>query len=55
VNTDDIEGVHAAALAAGHTSVMAPTRMDRWPVTIAFVSDPDGYSVELLEYHDGRP
>jgi catechol 2,3-dioxygenase-like lactoylglutathione lyase family enzyme len=51
VNTDDIAGTHAAALAAGHVSVMAPTRMERWPVTIGFVADPDGYQVELVERH----
>jgi catechol 2,3-dioxygenase-like lactoylglutathione lyase family enzyme len=51
VNTDDIAGVHAAAVAAGHASVMEPTRMDRWPVTIGFVADPDGYQVELVERH----
>ena len=31
---------------------MTPTRLDRWPVTVAFVNDPDGYSVELVERHD---
>jgi predicted enzyme related to lactoylglutathione lyase len=51
VNTDDIAGVHRAALDAGHASVMAPTRMERWPVTIAFLADPDGYQVELVERH----
>lgn len=51
VNTDDIEGVYAAALAAGATSVSAPERMERWPVTIAFVADPDGYQIELVERH----
>jgi len=51
VNTDDIDGVYQAALAAGATTVSAPERMERWPVTIAFVSDPDGYLVELVERH----
>jgi hypothetical protein len=26
-------------------------RLDRWPVTIAFVGDPDGYQVELVQRH----
>ncbi len=51
VNTDDIEGTYSAALAAGGTTISAPERMERWPVTIAFVADPDGYQVELVERH----
>jgi lactoylglutathione lyase len=31
---------------------MAPMRLDRWPVTIAFVADPDGYQVELVQRHE---
>jgi lactoylglutathione lyase len=31
---------------------MAPTRLDRWPVTVAFVNDPDGYSIELIQRHE---
>jgi lactoylglutathione lyase len=30
---------------------MAPERLDRWPVTVAFILDPDGYSIELIQYH----
>jgi len=51
VNTDDIEATYAAAMAAGATAIRAPERLDRWPVTIAFVRDPDGYQVELVERH----
>jgi predicted enzyme related to lactoylglutathione lyase len=51
VNTDEIDAVHAAAVAAGHPSTMPPTRMERWPVTVGFVADPDGYAVELVERH----
>ena len=32
-----------------------PERLDRWPVTVAFIKDPDGYLLELIEYHDGTP
>lgn len=52
VNTDDCAGLHQRAVDAGHTSVLAPMRLDRWPVTIAFVADPDGYQVELVQRHD---
>ncbi len=51
VNTDDIATVYQAALDAGATTISAPERMERWPVTIAFVADPDGYQVELVERH----
>jgi predicted enzyme related to lactoylglutathione lyase len=49
VNTDDVESTYRAALGAGATTVMEPQRLDRWPVTIAFVADPDGYQVELVQ------
>ncbi len=29
-----------------------PERLERWPATIAFVRDPDGYRIELLQVHD---
>jgi lactoylglutathione lyase len=51
VNTDDIEATYAAALGAGATTVSAPERLERWPVTIAFVADPDGYQIELVQRH----
>ena len=51
VNTDDCGVCTDAAVDAGHTSVMAPMKLDRWPVTIAFLADPDGYQVELVERH----
>jgi lactoylglutathione lyase len=51
VNTDDCEALHARALDAGYTSTTAPMTLDRWPVTIAFLADPDGYQVELVERH----
>jgi lactoylglutathione lyase len=53
VNTDDCAGLHRRAVEAGHRSLMLPTRLDRWPVTVAFVEDPDGYQVELVERHEG--
>jgi catechol 2,3-dioxygenase-like lactoylglutathione lyase family enzyme len=53
VDTDDCAGLHQRAVDAGHPSLVAPMRLDRWPVTIAFVGDPDGYQVELVQHHDG--
>jgi lactoylglutathione lyase len=49
VNTDDCAGLHRAAVAAGHRSIMEPRQLDRWPVTVAFIADPDGYQVELVQ------
>jgi lactoylglutathione lyase len=51
VTTDDCEGLHTKAVDAGHTSLVPPMRLDRWPVTIAFLADPDGYQVELVQRH----
>ena len=30
---------------------MDPLKPERWPVTISFLADPDGYQVELVERH----
>ncbi len=54
VDTDDCQALYDKAVAAGCESVSPPQRLDRWPVTVAFVKDPDGYLVELLENHEGR-
>jgi lactoylglutathione lyase len=51
VNTDDCEATYRAAVGAGAPSLVPPMRLDRWPVTIAFVGDPDGYQVELVQRH----
>jgi predicted enzyme related to lactoylglutathione lyase len=51
VHTDDCEALHEKAVAAGHTSLVEPMKPDRWPVTISFLADPDGYQVELVERH----
>ena len=51
VNTTDIAGRYRAAMDAGYASVMEPSRMERWPVTVGFVADPDGYQVELVQRH----
>jgi lactoylglutathione lyase len=51
MNVDDCVEVHDRAVAAGFTSTMTPKRLDRWPVTVGFILDPDGYSVELVQMH----
>ncbi len=55
VNTSDCQALYDRAIAAGCESVTPPMRTERWPVTIAFVKDFDGYLVELVEYHEGTP
>jgi lactoylglutathione lyase len=54
VYTDDCQGVYDKAMAAGYESVTAPERLERWPVVMAYIKDPDGYLVELLQ-RDERP
>jgi catechol 2,3-dioxygenase-like lactoylglutathione lyase family enzyme len=49
VYTDDIQGIYDAAMAAGYKSVSEPAKAQRWPTTIAFIEDPDGYQVELVQ------
>lgn len=51
MNVDDCVATHQKAVDAGYTSTMTPERLDRWPVTVAFILDPDGYSIELIQYH----
>ncbi len=53
VNTADCQAVFDRAIAAGCESVTAPKKLDRWPVTVAFVKDFDGYLVEFVEHHEG--
>jgi lactoylglutathione lyase len=53
VNTSDCQGVYDRCMAAGCESEIEPTRLDRWPVTVAFIKDPDGYLIELVEHHEG--
>jgi lactoylglutathione lyase len=53
VNTSDCQALDDKALAAGCESVMAPTRLNRWPVTMAYVNNCDGYLNEFVESHEG--
>jgi lactoylglutathione lyase len=54
VNTSDCQAVYDRAVAAGCESVSVPERLERWPVTVAFVKDHDGYLLELIEYHETK-
>lgn len=51
VNTDDCTAAHSAAVSAGARSLLHPTRLDRWPTTVAFVNGPDDYLVEFVQRH----
>jgi lactoylglutathione lyase len=51
INVDNCQEVYDRAIAAGATSNMVPQKLDRWPVTVAFIADPDGYLVELVQTH----
>jgi catechol 2,3-dioxygenase-like lactoylglutathione lyase family enzyme len=52
-NTSDCQALYDRAMAAGCESVTPPSRLDRWPVTMAYIKEPDGYLVEFVEYHEG--
>jgi lactoylglutathione lyase len=55
VNTDDCEALFDAALSAGAAPLTKPQRLERWPVTIAFVADPNGHVVEIVERQQPLP
>ena len=49
IYSDDIQSIYDAALAWGSECPQPPTKLDKWPVTIAFIIDPDGYKIELVQ------
>ena len=55
LSTYDCEGLYQRCVDAGMESISAPERLADWPVTAAFVSDPDGYQVEILQHHEPTP
>ena len=55
MNVDDCAATWKRAVDAGYRSVMAPERLERWPVVVSFVLDPDGYLVEIIQYLGERP
>ena len=52
INTDDCAELYKRAIDAGSESIAEPARLEQWPVTAAFVSDPDGYQIEILQHHE---
>jgi len=54
INVDDAQATHDAAVAFGCESTMVPQKLDRWPVIVGFVNDPDGYNVEIVQYVEGH-
>ena len=55
LQTDDCQGLYQRCIDAGAESVSAPEQLEQWPVIAAFVKDPDGYLVEILETHGETP
>jgi lactoylglutathione lyase len=55
LDTDDCTGLYQLCMDAGVESISPPERLEHWPVTVAFVSDPDGYQVEMVEHHGEAP
>jgi len=49
LGVDDIQGVCAAIRSKGGRVVREPGPMKHGSTVIAFVEDPDGYKVELIE------
>jgi lactoylglutathione lyase len=52
VYTDDCKGLFERALAGGGESVLEPQVLERWHCTVAMVSDPDGYQLEIIQRDD---
>ena len=51
IYTDDCRAAHDAAVAFGGKSEMAPQELKEWNCTVAFITDPDGYKVEIVQRH----
>ncbi len=49
LQTDDCRGLYQRCIDWGAESVTEPVQLEEWPVIAAFVKDPDGYLVEILE------
>jgi lactoylglutathione lyase len=47
--TSDAGALYERAVAAGAAPMAPPERSAAFPVTVAFVRDPDGYKIELVE------
>jgi catechol 2,3-dioxygenase-like lactoylglutathione lyase family enzyme len=55
IYVDDAVATWEKAVAAGYESHMKPERLERWPVIVGFISDPDGYLIEIIESEGPRP
>ena len=53
IYSDDIQSIYDAAGEWGVERPKEPTKLEQWPVTIAFIIDPDGYHIELVQ-RDGE-
>ena len=51
IYVDDINAVFQAAVDYGCEIEVTPTRLEKWPVTVAMIIEPDGYRIELLQSH----
>ncbi len=49
VYTDDCKGLYERAIAGGGGSVLEPMRLEKYNVTVAMVTDPDGYNLEIIQ------
>ncbi len=49
VYTDDCKTLFDRAITSGGTSVLEPQRLEKYNVTVAMVSDPDGYQLEIIQ------
>ena len=38
----------------GGSRIQLAQQLDRWPVTVAFIKDPDGYLIEFVQNHEGK-
>ena len=55
IYVDDAVATWEKAVSAGYESHMKPERLERWPVIVGFISDPDGYRIEIIESEGPRP
>ena len=51
LDVDDSARLHQRAVDAGAPSVMPPTHLERFDITISMIRDPDGYLLELGQRH----